>query len=97
MSTIDRTVPHVNYMDSRYMYTDEDGNDVRTEERPVMCGAWDIGLGGNVFCDPCTKDRERQYPQGWRHYPGDVCPHGKYTGGSGVDWMCGPCEMGDDE
>ena len=23
------------------------------------------------------------------------CPHGKYVGGCGIDWMCGMCEQGD--
>ena len=27
--------------------------------------------------------------------PPGYCPHGKYVGGCGIDWMCGPCEMGD--
>lgn len=28
--------------------------------------------------------------------PPGYCPHGKYVGGCGIDWMCGACEMGDD-
>lgn len=28
-------------------------------------------------------------------YP--YCPHGKYTGGSGVDYLCHACELGDAE
>lgn len=39
-----------------------------------------------------TKD----YPQGWASYPGDMCPHGMYTGGCGIDWMCGYCESGEE-
>lgn len=27
------------------------------------------------------------------HYP--YCPHGKYVGGCGADYMCFHCEMGD--
>jgi len=27
-------------------------------------------------------------------YP--YCPHGAYVGGCGVDYMCFPCEMGDE-
>lgn len=26
--------------------------------------------------------------------PHDHCVHGTYVGGCGIDWMCGPCEMG---
>jgi hypothetical protein len=36
-----------------------------------------------------------RYPQGWNYYPGDVCCHGVYVGGCGIDWMCGPCEDGE--
>jgi hypothetical protein len=35
-----------------------------------------------------------EYPQGWQSYPGDICPHGRYVGGVGIDHMCGFCEMG---
>lgn len=27
--------------------------------------------------------------------PDGYCPHGVYTGGCGIDWMCGRCEDGD--
>ncbi len=88
-----RTDQHVAYMDSRYMYTDDDGTDHYTDERPVYCGDWRDG--GTVLCDRHEAQATIDYPQGWRHYPGDVCKHGKYTGGCGIDWMCGPCEMGE--
>ena len=29
--------------------------------------------------------------------PPGYCPHGKYVGGCGIDWMCQACEMGDDD
>lgn len=58
------------------------------------CGTWRDG--GLVLCDQHLAQASRDYPQGWNYYPGDVCPHGKYTGGSGIDWMCGACEMADD-
>ncbi len=29
--------------------------------------------------------------------PYPYCPHGKYVGGCGIDWMCFPCEMGDEQ
>lgn len=60
--------------------------------RTYNCGDWD---GSRVICDYHERLYSREYPQGWRYYPGDVCKHGKYTGGSGIDWMCGPCEDGD--
>lgn len=62
---------------------------------PVQCGKFIYG--GAVLCDDCTEKYREQYPQGWRYYPGDLCPHGVYTGGCGVDWMCGRCESGEDE
>lgn len=63
------------------------------DTEPVPCGTWYDG--GKVYCDEHEKAYEEMYPQGWAHYPGDICPHGKYTGGSGADIMCGPCEMGE--
>lgn len=45
-------------------------------------------------CDQCRPLLERCYPQGWRYYPGDCCPHGVYVGGCGPDLMCGQCEAG---
>lgn len=61
---------------------------------PVPCGDW--FNGGEVFCRDHEKLFQEEYPQGWRSYPGDICPHGMYTGGSGIDWMCHQCEMGYD-
>jgi hypothetical protein len=58
----------------------------------VPCGEW--WNGGIALCEPHEKLYYEQYPQGWRSYPGDICPHGMYTGGVGVDRMCGACEMG---
>ena len=59
------------------------------------CGEWVAGVG-NVYCQAHLDLLKAEYPQGWNYYPGDVCRHGRYTGGCGVDWMCGPCEMGDE-
>lgn len=56
----------------------------------------DMRGGSMVLCDACLAQAEKDYPQGWRGYPGDTCRHGRYTGGCGVDWMCGPCEMGEE-
>lgn len=47
------------------------------------------------LCEKCLAKYQKQYPQGWRYYPGDVCRHGVYTGGCGVDRMCPRCESGD--
>jgi hypothetical protein len=53
--------------------------------------------GGTMqLCDECYAQAQADYPQGWRGYPGDTCKHGVYTGGCGIDWMCGPCEMGEE-
>lgn len=63
--------------------------------KPIMvtCGTW---FGGDkILCETCTKEFKQKYPQGWAHYPGDVCKHGRYVGGSGVDYMCIDCENGD--
>jgi hypothetical protein len=60
---------------------------------PIPCGTWN---NGKVLCDECTAYYEREYPQGWRYYPGDVCRHGMYVGGCGIDWICGACEMGEE-
>jgi hypothetical protein len=29
--------------------------------------------------------------------PDGYCPHGTYVGGCGIDWICGACELGDDD
>ena len=74
-------------------YTDDQGY-IQHDWEPIPCGEWH---DGNVYCKPHYEWYNKLYPQGWRSYPGDVCRHGMYTGGSGIDWMCGQCEMGDDE
>jgi hypothetical protein len=55
------------------------------------CGTF-VG-GRKVLCERCERVAEREYPQGWRGYPGDVCEHGVYVGGCGVDHICPRCEM----
>lgn len=58
----------------------------------AQCGSY---FGGErVLCAYHEKQAIKAYPQGWRYYPGDTCPHGVYVGGSGADYMCGRCEMG---
>ncbi len=81
-------------LDYRLVFTNttpDDEDNFRTVYVP--CGEW--FNGGNVFCAEHLELLRRDYPQGWQSYPGDVCRHGKYTGGVGVDLMCGPCEQGD--
>ena len=51
--------------------------------------------GRLILCPTCELAYSKQYPQGWRFYPGDLCKHGVYIGGSGADLMCGRCESGD--
>jgi len=70
--------------------TRRDGTDVEVE-----CGSF--FAGERMLCERCERQAERDYPQGWRHSPGDVCRHGCYLGGaSGPDLMCGRCENGED-
>ncbi len=58
----------------------------------VNCG--DLSpLGGTTLCHKCEMRYEKLYPQGWNSYPGDVCKHGMYVGGCGIDWMCPQCEL----
>jgi len=56
------------------------------------CG--DTHAGERIMCDAHEADAKARFPQGWRYYPGDVCKHGRYVGGSGADYLCGDCEMG---
>ena len=67
----------------------------RKDGTPIIypCGKW--RGGEKVFCDDCLARYEALYPQGWTGYPGDTCKHGRYTGGSGADYMCGACEFGE--
>lgn len=58
----------------------------------VNCGSY--SSGEKMLCADHQAKYEAMYPQGWRGYPGDICRHGMYTGGSGADLMCGYCESG---
>tara|TARA_Y100000310_G_C20440476_1_gene695860 strand:+ start:120 stop:629 length:510 start_codon:yes stop_codon:yes gene_type:complete len=62
-------------------------------DKETKCGT-SYGTGSLYYCDPCNDYYKRLYPQGWHYYAGDVCDHGTYVGGVGVDWMCGYCEDG---
>ena len=88
---IDRTLDHIAYVDQRYRYTEGDTH-FYSEPHPVRCGHFNSAQGGTVLCDECEAEAKQRYPQGWRYYPGDICDHGRYTGGCGIDWMCQECE-----
>jgi hypothetical protein len=52
--------------------------------------------GGINLCEECGDKYSKQYPQGWREVPGDICKHGNYVGDAGgPDYICGACEMGE--
>ena len=58
----------------------------------MPCGSTSIH-GTPLYCDSCLERQEKQYPQGWRDVPGDLCKHGNYVGDAhGPDYMCGECE-----
>jgi hypothetical protein len=59
----------------------------------VKCGTWHNGE--EHYCPACESKLAKLYPQGWTAYPGDICKHGTYTGGCGVDHICPQCENGD--
>lgn len=62
----------------------------RGREMKVKCGR--TFNGEFRMCESCLAEAEKAYPQGWEHYPGDICEHGVYVGGCGIDWMCPICE-----
>jgi hypothetical protein len=65
------------------------------KEITLPCGSTGIH-GEQLQCDACLDRMEKQYPQGWRDVPGDVCKHGTYVGDAGgPDYLCGACEDGD--
>ncbi len=58
----------------------------------IPCGS--TGPHGEVeLCDECREKLEKQYPQGWRHHPGDTCIHGIYHDPN-HDCCCWKCEDG---
>ena len=70
----------------------------RRDGTPILmeCGTQSSAYGF-ALCDECEKRIAADYPQGFRYYPGDTCKHGVYVGGCGADYMCGACEMGEDD
>lgn len=67
--------------------TRRDGSPIEVE-----CGRW--WGGERVYCTNCEDRLAELYPQGWVGYPGDVCQHGVYVGGCGIDHICPACEDG---
>ena len=60
----------------------------------TKCGSTGIH-GEQLLCDECLSEAEKQYPQGWRDVPGDICEHGNYIGDAGgPDYLCPICEGG---
>jgi len=56
------------------------------------CGC--TGINGELLlCDSCIEKAEKEFPQGWRNVPGDICKHGNYVGNCyGPDYICRKCE-----
>lgn len=64
------------------------------KEVELNCNSISI-QGGTLLCESCEIKFMKQYPQGWKHVPGDVCRHGTYVGDIyGIDHICGHCEDG---
>ncbi|MBI9090749.1 MAG: hypothetical protein JEZ12_16145 [Desulfobacterium sp.] len=60
----------------------------------IPCGATGIN-GETAICSECQNRLSRQYPQGWKHTPGDICKHGQFVGDAGgPDYICSECEEG---
>jgi hypothetical protein len=71
-----------------YIFTASDGEVIE-----LPCGRW--YAGERLICDDCQENLLKDFPQGWRHTPGDLCPHGVYVGGCAEDHMCLECELGE--
>lgn len=60
----------------------------RVDEEIAFATYYDVyGPGG------MADDRDDSNDPEFRDYDG-YCEHGRYVGGSGIDWMCNDCEMG---
>ena len=65
-----------------------------SKEITVKCGTPSYD-GGINMCIECEEKLNKQFPQGWRETPGDICKHGNYVGDQyGPDYICGQCEDG---
>lgn len=61
----------------------------------MRCGSTSVH-GDVLLCPSCEWAARRNYPQGWRYTPGDICKHGNYVGDAGgPDYLCGQCEAGE--
>ena len=62
----------------------------------MSCGSTSVH-GDVLLCPACEWKAKRDYPQGWRHYPGDTCRHGTYLGchEDNDERLCGACEAGE--
>ena len=61
----------------------------RVESKCGNTGAY----GEILLCSFCEEKYVKQYPQGWRDVPGDICKHRNYVGNAyGPDHICGECE-----
>jgi hypothetical protein len=72
--------------------------DHKMDGTPILTKCGHTSPTGDVaLCNSCLTRLRKQYPQGWRYTPGDVCKHGCYVGDAyGPDYMCPNCEMGYD-
>lgn len=63
------------------------------KEIKLKCGSTSMH-GDQLLCDDCRDSVEQQYPQGWRHTPGDTCVHGTYLGchEDNDETLCPECE-----
>lgn len=63
-------------------------------EECMVCGRLvrDENMLGSVpyVCEDCMEGDDMS-----SHDRDGYCIHGVYTGGCGIDWMCGHCEMGE--
>ena len=63
----------------------------------TTCGTYQPDVYGSQrqrLCHDCESKARKQFPQGWKCYPGDTCVHGVYVGGVEFDYMCHICEGG---
>lgn len=63
-----------------------------TDQTCLLCGFNAADHAPNEEWGEHQQRLHELYPQGWDTYPGDICEHGKHTGGSGADRICLDCE-----
>jgi hypothetical protein len=57
----------------------------------IECGSLHGANAKAALCDDCYTAARAQYPQGWKHRPGDTCKHRVYVAGP-YDCNCRHCE-----